>query len=82
MAPGARSNLICFLAWLDRSRSIARSTALGVASSLFGGFVLIYNELKNDFMERLQLDFGGIDCEFGGLSPLSSTSVELCHNFF
>jgi len=46
------------------------------------GFVLVYNDLKNDFMGRLELDFGGIDCEFGGLSPLASTSVEKCHNFF
>jgi len=33
--------------------------------SLFGGFVIGYNELKNDFMGRLELDFGGIDGEFG-----------------
>ena len=47
-----------------------------------GGFVIVYNELKNYFMGRLELDFGGIDCEFAGLSPLASTSVEKCHNFF
>jgi len=35
-----------------------------------------------DFMGRLELDLGGIDCKFGGLSPLASTSVEKCHNFF
>jgi len=70
------------MAWLDRSRSIARSTALGVALSFFWGFVIVYNELKNDFMVRLELDFGGIDCEFGGLSPLASSSAEKCHNFF
>ena len=69
------------MTWLDRSRSIARLTALGVALS-FWGFVIVYNELKNDFMGRIELDFGGIDCEFGGLSPLASTSVEKCHNFF
>jgi len=63
---------------LDGSRSIARSTAL----RFFGGFVIVYNELKNDFTGRLELDFGGIDCEFGGLSPLVSTSAEKCHNFF
>jgi len=73
---------LCFLAWLDRSRSTARSTTLGVALSFFWGFVIVYNELKNDFMGRLELDVGGIDCEFGGLSPLASTSVEKCHNFF
>ena len=50
--------------------------------SLFGDFVIVYNELKNDFMGRLELDFGNIDCEFEGLSPLASTSVEQCHNFF
>jgi len=33
------------------------------------------NELKNDFMGRQELDFGGIDCEFWGLSSLASTSV-------
>jgi len=53
-----------------------------VASSFFWGFVIVYNELKNDFMGRLELDFGGIDCEFGGLRPLASTSAEKCHNFF
>ena len=72
---GDRLILLCFLAWLDRSRSIARSTVLGVASSFFWGFVIVHNELKNDFMERPELDFGGIDCEFGGLSPLASTTV-------
>jgi len=50
--------------------------------SFFWGFVIVYNELKNDFMGKLELDFGGIDCEFAGLSPLASTSVEKCHNFF
>jgi len=67
---------LCFLAWLDRSRAIARSTALGVAFSFFGGFVIVYNELQNDLSGRLDLDFGGIDCEFGGLSPLASISVK------
>jgi len=47
-----------------------------VALSFFWGFVIVYNELKNDFMGRLELDFGSIDCEFGGHSPLASTSVE------
>jgi len=41
-----------------------------VALSFFWGFVIVYNELKNDFMGRLELDFGGIDSGFGGLSPL------------
>jgi len=41
---------LCFLAWLNRSRSIVRSTALGVVFSLFGGFVIGYNELKNDLI--------------------------------
>jgi len=67
---------------MDRSRSIARSTALGVALSFFRGFVIVYNEFKNDFMVKLELDFGGIECEFLGFSPLPSTSVEQCHNFF
>jgi len=73
---------LCFMAWLDRNRSIARSTALGVALSFFWGFVIVYNELKNDFTGRLELDFGGIDCELSGLRPLASTSGEKCHNFF
>jgi len=67
---------------MDKSRSIARSTALRMALSFFGAFVIVYNELKNDFMGRLELDFGGIDGEFWGLSPLASTSVEKCHNCF
>jgi len=53
-----------------------------VALSFFLGFVIVDNELKNDFLGRLELDFGNIDCELGGLSPLASTSVEKCHNFF
>jgi len=32
-------------------------------------------------MGRLKLDFGGIDCEFEGLNPLASTSVEQYHTF-
>jgi len=53
-----------------------------MALSFFWDFVSVYNELKIDFMGRLELDFGGIDCEFGGLRPLASTSVEKCHNLF
>jgi len=67
---------------LDRSRSIARSTALEVALSFFWGFVIVYSELKNDFMGRQELHLGSIDCEFGRLSPLASTSAEKRHNFF
>ena len=48
----------------------------------FGTVVIAYNELKNDFMGRLELNFGGIDCEFGGLSSLASTSVQKSHDFF
>ena len=33
-------------------------------------------------MGRLELDFGGTDCEFERLSPLASTSVERYHNVF
>jgi len=29
------------------------------------GFVVVYNVLKNDFMGRLDLDFGGIDDKVG-----------------
>jgi len=32
--------------------------------------VIAYNELKIDFMRRQELDFGGLDCEFGGSSRL------------
>jgi len=42
---------------------MARSRALGVGLS-FGAFVIVYNELKNDFTGRVELDFGGTDCEF------------------
>jgi len=41
-----------------------------MALSFIGAFVIVYSELKNYFMGRQELDFGGIDCEFGG-----------CHNF-
>jgi len=57
----------------SRRRSIVAAT---------GAFVIVYNELKNDLMGRLELDFEGIDGEFGGLSQLASTSVERCHNHF
>jgi len=70
------------VAWLDRSRFIARSRPLRTALSFFGAFIIVYNELKNDFMGRQELGFGGINCEVGGISPLVSTSVEKCHNFF
>jgi len=43
---------------------------------------VVYNELKNGFMGRSELDFGGIDCEFGGLSPLASTSLEQWSQLF
>jgi len=33
-------------------------------------------------MGTLELDFGRLDYEFGGISPLASTSVEKFHNFF
>jgi len=33
-----------------------------MALSFFGAFAIVYNELKNDFMGRLELNFGGIDC--------------------
>jgi len=49
-----------------------------MALSFFGAFVIIYNELKNDFMGRQELDFGDINCEFGGsarLLPLLLMSV-------
>jgi len=41
-----------------------------VALSLFAGFVIVYNELQNDFLGRLELGFRGIDCEFGGSARL------------
>jgi len=39
-------------AGLDRSRSIVRSTALGVALSLFGGFTVVYKKLEIDFIRE------------------------------
>jgi len=47
-----------------------------VGFELLRGLVIAYNELKTDFVGRVELDFGGIVCEYGGLSPLASTSVE------
>jgi len=44
----------CFslvFAGLDRSKSIVRSTALWVAWSLFGGFV-VYTKLEIDFIKK------------------------------
>jgi len=37
---------------------------------------------KMTLLEGLELEFGSIDCEFGGLGPLAPTSVEQCHNIF
>jgi len=49
---------------------------MGATLSLFVGFVIVYTELKNDFMGRLGLNFGDVYREFGGLSPLAPTFVE------
>jgi len=68
--------------WLGRSKSIARSTALGMALSFFGAFVIIYLELKNDFIGRLELDFGGIDCVFGGSARLLPPVLKSVTTFF
>jgi len=38
--------------------------------------------LKNGFVGKQEPDSGGIACEFAGISPLASTSVEQCHNVF
>ena len=46
-----------------------------------GGFVIVYNELKNDFMGRAELVFGGIDCEFGGPACFHFCWTQ-CYNFF
>ena len=40
--------------------------SIGGDVELLWGFVIVYNDLKNDFMGRLELDFGRIGCEFGG----------------
>jgi len=53
-----------------------------VALSFLLGFIIAYNEMKNDVMGRLELDIGRIDYEFGRISPLASTSVENFHMFF
>jgi len=55
---------------------------LGLALSFFWGFVIVYNELKNDFMGRLELDFGGIDCEFGGSASLLPLLLKSVTTFF
>jgi len=41
----------------------------------------VYSGLVNDFVGRLELDFGGIDCEFGWLSPFAPTSIEVSQLF-
>jgi len=49
-----------------------------MALGFFGAFIIIYNELKNDFNGRLKLNFGGIDCEFrdsARLLPLLLKSI-------
>jgi len=71
-----------FLTWLDRSTSIARSTALRVALSFCWEFVIVYNKLKNDFMGRLEPDFGGIDCELGGSVRLLPLLLKRITTFF
>jgi len=45
----------CFwlvFAGLDRSSSIVRSTALGVAWSLYGRFIVVYTKLETDFIKE------------------------------
>jgi len=39
-------------AGMDRSRSIVRLKALGLASSLFGGFAVVYTKLEMDFIRE------------------------------
>jgi len=53
-----------------------------VALSFFWDFVIVYNELKNDFMGRLEPDFGGIDSEFGGSASLHPLLLKSVTTFF
>jgi len=55
---------------------------LGVALSFFWGFVIVYNELKNDFVGRLELELGGIDCEFGVSARLLPLLMKRVTTFF
>jgi len=52
--------------------------------SFFWGFAIVYNELKNDFMGRLELDFGGTGFEFGvsARSSHQQSTVEKCETVF
>jgi len=61
---------------LDRSRSIARLTALRVALSLFEGFIVVYKNGKLTLSGRIELEFGGIHCEFEGFIPPAPISFE------
>jgi len=58
---------------LDRSKYIARSTALGGFKLVWGAFIVNW---KMTLSGRLQFEFGSIDCGFGELSPPDHTSVE------
>ena len=50
--------------------------------SLFVGFVIVYTELKNDFMGRLELDFGDVYREFGGSARLLPLLLNRVTTFF
>jgi len=52
-------------AGLDGSRSIALTKAFVVVSLFFGVFVAIIWKMTLSGTGRLELEFGGIDCEFG-----------------
>jgi len=43
---------------------------------------IICNELKNDFIGRLELNFGGIDCEFGVSARLLPLLLKSVTTFF
>jgi len=53
-----------------------------MALSFFGAFVIVHNELKNDFMGRQELGFGSIDCEFGGSARLFTLLLKSVTTFF
>jgi len=55
---------------------------MGATLSLFGGFVIVYTELKNDFMGRLELDFGDVYREFGGSARLLPLLLNRVTTFF
>jgi len=47
-----------------------------VALSLFEGFIVVYKNGKLTLSGRIELEFGGIHCEFEGFIPPAAISFE------